>query len=73
VEGQGEDWAVKLTRRYPVGTKVSVAYFPADPDVATLETGNDSEALYLPGAGLVVLLFGLAVFVFIVPSIAKFP
>ncbi len=73
VEGQGEDWARDIARRYPKGSKVRIAYFPADPDVATLETGNDSEALYLPGAGLACFLFSLAVFIFIVPSVAKGP
>ena len=72
-EGEGEDWARNIAKRYPKGGKVAVSYFPADPDVATLETGNDSEALYLPGIGLVMVLFSLAVFIFIVPSIAKFP
>lgn len=71
VEGQGSDWAAAIAARYPLGTKLQVAYYPDDPDVAVLETGNDSEALYLPGIGLVVLLFGVAAFIWIVPGVAR--
>ena len=46
-------------------------YFPADPDVAVLEPGNNSEGLWLPGIGLVALLFGLATLIWIVPAVAK--
>jgi hypothetical protein len=36
-----------------------------------LEPGNDSEALWLPGVGLVAFLLGLAAFIWIVPGMAK--
>ena len=71
VEGQGEDWARDIAARYPVGTHLQVAYLPTDPDIAVLEPGNDSEALWLPGVGLVALLFGLAAIIFIVPRVAR--
>jgi Protein of unknown function (DUF3592) len=71
VEGEGADWAAQIAARYPVGTKVPVAYFSTDPDVAVLEPGNDSEALFLPGVGLVALLLGLGAFVVIVPGVGR--
>ena len=46
---------------------------PQDPDVAVLEPGNSTEALWLPGIGLVSLLFSIAAFIWIVPAIAKNP
>jgi hypothetical protein len=48
-----------------------VHYYPADPDVAVLEPGNNSEGLWLPGIGLVALLGGLATLIWIVPAMAK--
>ena len=71
VEGEGADWAADLAARYPVGTKVPVAYFPTDPDIAVLEPGNDSEALWLPGVALVAFLLGVASFIWIVPGVAR--
>ncbi len=71
VEGQGADWASIIASRYPVGTKVPVAYFPTGPDVAVLEPGNDSEALWLPGIGVFAFLLGLASFIWIVPGLAR--
>lgn len=71
IEGAGEDWAAEIAARYPVGTRLPVAYFPTDPDVAVLETGNDSQALWMPGVGLVVLLFGAAVFRWVVPGMMR--
>ena len=71
IEGSGEDWAEDIATRYRVGKGVRVHYFPADPDVAVLEPGNNSEGLWLPGVGLVALLFGLATLIWIVPAVAK--
>ena len=71
IAGQGQDWAASLTARYPLGTRIPVAYSPADPDIAVLEPGNDSEALWLPGVGLFALLFGIAAFVWIVPGVTR--
>jgi hypothetical protein len=70
VEGSGEDWAEDIAMRYRAGKAVRVYYFQADPDVAVLEPGNNSEGLWLPGIGLVALLFGLATLIWIVPAVA---
>jgi hypothetical protein len=71
IEGADEDWAEDIAARYKVGKGVRVYYFPADPDVAVLEPGNNSEGLWLPGVGVVALLFGLAALIWIVPAVAK--
>jgi hypothetical protein len=55
----------------PTGAKVKVFYFPTDPDIAVLEPGNPSAALWLPGIGVVLILFALAIFIWIVPAVAK--
>ena len=71
IAGGGEDWAADVAAHYPVGKAVRVHYYPADPDVAVLEPGRNSEGLWLPGAGLVALLFGLATLIWLVPALAK--
>ena len=71
VEGSGEDWAEDIAMRYRAGKAVRVYYFQADPDVAVLEPGNNSEGLWLPGVGLVALLFGLATLIWVVPAVAN--
>jgi hypothetical protein len=71
IEGSGEDWAEDIATRYKAGKGVRVFYFHADPDVAVLEPGNNSEGLWLPGVGLVALLFGLATLIWIVPAVAR--
>ena len=52
----------------PVGTKVPVAYFLTDPDISTLEPGNDGGMFILPGIGIVLLLFSFGIFFSAVPS-----
>ena len=71
IEGSGDDWAADIAAHYKVGRAVRVHYYPADPDVAVLEPGNNSEGLWLPGVGLVALLLGLATLIWIVPAVAK--
>ena len=66
-----EGVAAEVAARYPAGKTVRVHYYPADPDVAVLEPGNNSEGLWLPGIGLVALLGGLATLIWIVPAMAK--
>jgi Protein of unknown function (DUF3592) len=66
-----KDWAEDIARRYFVGAKVVVSYNPSDPDLAALEPGITSEAWWLPGAGASFLLFGLAVWIWIVPAIGR--
>jgi len=55
------------------GSKVSVYYHPARPDRPVLVPGLSNDAWWLPGAGLVFLLFGLAAWLFIAPRIAAIP
>jgi hypothetical protein len=71
VQGAGEQWAREIAARYPVGTRVSVAYFPTDPDLSVLEPGNGGDAFWLPGIGVALLLFSLAAFYWVVPALAK--
>jgi hypothetical protein len=71
IEGSGEDWAEDIAAHYQAGKGIRVFYYPADPDVAVLEPGNNSDGLWLPGVGLVALLFGLATLIWIVPAVAK--
>ena len=71
IEGAGEDWAEDIAARYQAGKGIRVYYFPADPDVAVLEPGNNSEGMWLPGVGLAALLFGLATLIWIVPAVAR--
>jgi hypothetical protein len=58
--GSSQNWAEAILQRYPSGTGVPVSYCPADPDLAALEPGINSESCYLPGGGLAFLLFGIA-------------
>jgi hypothetical protein len=71
IEGSDDAWAEDIAAHYKVGKEVRVHYLPADPDVAVLEPGNNSEGLWLPGVGLVALLFGSAALIWIVPAVAK--
>jgi len=71
LDAAGKDWADEIARRYPKGARVKVAYCPSDPDLATLEPGITSEAYWLPGAGLVLLLFGLAALVWGAPALSR--
>jgi hypothetical protein len=68
--GADQEWAAEIASRYESGAPVTVHYYPSNPDLAVLEPGTSSEALYLPGAGLAFLLFGLAVFVFAIPALS---
>ena len=61
--------AARTAARYPVGAKVKVAYNPIDPDLASVETGFDEEALALPGFGAGGFLFGLLVLTVMAPMV----
>jgi len=65
--GSDAAWAGQTARLYPVGANVTVAFHPADPDLAVVETGIAQEALALPGFGAGGLLFGVAVLIWLVP------
>lgn len=69
--GGGSEAAEQIATRYRKGAKVTVSYFPTDPDVAVLEPGNTSAALWMPGLGVVLILFSAAVFLWIVPAVMK--
>jgi hypothetical protein len=71
IEGGSAEEADRVADRYIKGAAVRVSYFPADPDVSVLEPGNASASLVVPGLGVVLLLFGLAVFIWIVPAVAR--
>lgn len=63
----------ELAGRFPPGAKIKVTYSPEDPEISVLEPGIYPDIWWLPGAGLVFLLFGLLVILVIVPRIDKHP
>ena len=67
--GAGAERAEAIANRYPTGAKVMVAYFPLDPDLAILETGNFREGIALPAVGAAFFLFGLATFIWGIPAL----
>ena len=69
--GAGAERAAAIAAQYPTGAKVKVAYFPLDPDLAVLETGNFREGIALPAVGAAFLLFGLAVFIWGIPTLTR--
>jgi hypothetical protein len=62
---------VEDVARYKTGQHVKVSYLPADPDISVLEPGNTGVAFVIPGIGMVLILFSLAVFYWIVPGLDK--
>lgn len=73
LSGASQEWAQAIAEDYPKGGKVKVAYDASDPDLCVLEPGIDTDAYWIPGIGLVALLFGLAAIIFIGPVIDKHP
>jgi len=71
VEGGSQEEAERIAERYRMGAKVKVSYFPRDPDIAVLEPGNSGASLWLPGLGVVLIAFSLAIFVWMVPAVAR--
>jgi len=69
--GAGDDWARQIAAKYPQGKEVPVAYDPSDPNLAVLETGISNEAYWIPGVGAAFLLFALAAFIWVVPSMSR--
>ena len=61
----------EVAERYRKGARVTVSYYPVDPDVSTVEPGNTTDALILPVAGIVIILFMLAAFKWGIPAIAS--
>jgi hypothetical protein len=70
VEGGSQEQAKTIATRYRKGAAVKVSYYPADPDVSVLEPGNTTDSLWLPGIGVVLILFSLAIFIWMVPALA---
>jgi hypothetical protein len=60
-----------LKARYPANMAVTVSYSPDNPDLGVLETGVRSDAYWMPGIGVGVLLFVLAICVWVIPSFAR--
>lgn len=73
LSGASQEWAESIASKYPKGEKVKVAYDPSDPDLCVLEPGIDTDAYWIPGIGLVALLFGLAAIISLGPVIDKDP
>ena len=71
LSGAGEEWAAEIAADYPKGEKVKVAYSPGDADLSVLEPGIYSDAYWIPGIGLVCLLFALAVGLVVAPALGK--
>ena len=71
VGGGTEADAEALKARYPANSAVTVSYSPDNPDLSVLETGVGSEAYWMPGIGAGILLFVLAICVWVIPSVAR--
>ncbi|MBK9166908.1 MAG: DUF3592 domain-containing protein [Bryobacterales bacterium] len=71
--GSSAEWAAEIAERYPPGAEVPVFYHPENPDMAVLEPGINSEACFLPGAGLAVSLFSAALWVSGIPALTRKP
>jgi hypothetical protein len=69
--GGAQDEAETMKARYPQGKAVTVSYSPDNPNLGVLEPGIDSEAYIVPGIGVAVLLFVLAICVFMIPSMLR--
>lgn len=69
--GSAED-AEQTSQKYPQGQVVNVSYFPDNPNLSVLEPGIDSQAYWVPGIGLVFLLFALATYIWILPAVMEF-
>lgn len=66
---QADAEAVKA--RYPAGKAVTVSYSPDNPDLGVLEPGISPDAYWMPGIGAVILLFVLAICIWVIPSVAR--
>ena len=61
-----------IVNRYPEGKEVTVYYMPENPDVCVLEPGIKAQVWFLPVGGLVFLVVGLLMAVFL-PILARLP
>ena len=69
LSGASAEWAANIAEKYPKGQKLKVAYDPSNPDRCVLEPGIGSDAYWIPGIGLALLLFSLGVILIIGPAI----
>jgi len=61
----------EIVNRYPVGTKVAVYYARTNPEECLLEPGIKAQTWFLPGFGIVFLLTGVAMAVFLPKAMEK--
>jgi hypothetical protein len=73
LSGSSQQWASEIARRYPRGRQSPVACRPGDEDTSVLEPGLSSDAWWIPGIGLVCLLFAAAVAIILVPAAGEDP
>ncbi len=62
--------AQNIVNRYPKGKQVSVRYRPGDPETCILEPGLQGQAWFMPGFGLVFLVVGSWMAIFM-PKLMK--
>ncbi len=60
-----------IVNRYPEGRVVSVRYLASDPDVSVLEPGIKAQSWFLPGFGVIFLLAGSLMAVFLPRAMKK--
>jgi hypothetical protein len=63
--------AQSIVNRYPKDSVVPVRYLPSDPDLCVLEPGLKGQTWFLPGFGLVFLVSGILMAVFLPKLIKK--
>jgi hypothetical protein len=63
--------AQEIVNRYPAGAKVTVYYMRTNPEECLLEPGIKAQAWFLPGFGIVFLVAGVAMAVFLPKVFAK--
>lgn len=63
--------ARRIVNRYPKGKDVTVYYMPEDPEVCVLEPGVKTQAYFVPGFGLIFLVAGILMAIYLPRSIRK--
>jgi hypothetical protein len=67
LSGAEREWAAEIAEKYPKGARARVAYDPGDADHSVLEPGISPDAYWIPGIGLVAMMFGLAAALILAP------
>ena len=65
-------YAKKIVARYPVGKTVAVYYKPGDPMECVLEPGVNDEARHILIAGVILVVFGCLMAVYLLLARMKF-